>query len=84
MAAEIVEGADRPVAVAQDDDALPVQLEQEETAGRCELRDVAGEEPRAVEDPLALGAEDLLGSEVLAGKGVLAEGGARSHGGVGF
>lgn len=84
VAAEVVEGADRSIVLigaADDHDALPVQLEQEEAAGRGELRDVAGEEPGAVKDPLALGAEDLLGGEVLAGQGVLAEGGAGFHGG---
>jgi hypothetical protein len=43
---------------------------------------VAGEEPRAVENPLALGAEDLFRREVFAGQSVLAEGGALSHGEV--
>jgi len=61
--------------------ALAADLVREVAAGLAELREVAGEEPRAVEDPLALGLEDLLGGEVLAGEGVLAESGARLHDG---
>ena len=59
MPAGIVEGADRPVAAAQNDDRIVADLHREIVAWRRDLAIVAGEQPVAVEDGFEIEAVEL-------------------------
>jgi hypothetical protein len=52
--ADVVEGGERPVGLAGDDDDLAVALERHPVAGVLGLLAAAGEDPAAPEDALAL------------------------------
>src|SRR4051812_10524714 len=80
MPAMIVERAHFAGAVAQHDDALAIDLEQEVAARSFELRNVPDQQPRFAENALALELEDLGGHEVIARQRALAERRACFHG----
>ena len=59
MPARIMEGADRSVAAAQDDDRIVADLDREVVARRRDLAIVAGEQPVAVEEGFEIEAVEL-------------------------
>src|SRR5439155_422062 len=62
MATDVVEAAQLPLAIAQEDDALAEDIENAERSGPGELLLAAGTDPLPAEDPLLLHRQHALGA----------------------